>query len=278
MMKTTCCDLELLVPGYNIAGNLTGDDAVRESELTAASVPRERLLSNSQTHLLMNPQFNAGKKTSLFHATTGRSVNEPVFPELPWDETHLKRRSKEDDSMIRSENSTSTTPGMMCNDWIPKTFSEDFPVPGRSPKSSLQSLQRHDHDKKDLSSSSSSSSIQQGHSSLCQFFVSETEVTSLNQIWGSKLLSLPENDDNIVRHDFSTNSSSTAFHGCSSPDHNNNQEVRIDLLSIHVQQHRVQLSIILYVSSIHITLIFSITDLLVTSESLRDPSHFQFLS
>ncbi len=278
MMKTTCCDLELLVPGYNIAGNLTGDDAVRESELTAASVPRERLLSNSQTHLLMNPQFNAGKKTSLFHATTGRSVNEPVFPELPWDETHLKRRSKEDDSMIRSENSTSTTPGMMCNDWIPKTFSEDFPVPGGSPKSSLQNLQRHDHDKKDLSSSSSSSSIQQGHSSLCQFFVSETEVTSLNQIWGSKLLSLPENDDNIVRHDFSTNSSSTAFHGCSSPDHNNNQEVRIDLLSIHVQQHRVQLSIILYVSSIHITLIFSITDLLVTSESLRDPSHFQFLS
>jgi hypothetical protein len=207
---------------------LAGDDAVRESELTAASVPRETLLSNSQTHLLMNPQFNAGKKTSLFHATTGRSVNKLVFPQLPWDETHLKRRSKEDDSMIRSENSTSTTPGMMCNDWIPKTFSEDFPVPGGSPKSSLQNLQSHDHDKKDLSlSSSSSSSIQQGHSSLCQFFVSETEVTSLNQIWGSKLLSLPENDDNIVRLDFSTNSSSTAFHGCSSPDHSNNQEVRI---------------------------------------------------
>jgi flagellar biosynthesis GTPase FlhF len=236
MMKTTCCDLELLVPGDNIAGNLTGDDAVRESELTAASVPRETLLSNSQTHLLTNPQFNAGKKTSLFHAT-GRSVNELVFPELLWDETHLKRRSKEDDSMIRSENSTSTTPGMMCNDWIPKTFSEDFPVPGGSPKSSLQNLQCHNHDKKDLSSSSSSSSIQQGHSSLCQFFVSETEVTSLNQIWGSKLLSLPENDDNIVQLDFSTNSSSTTFHGCSSPDHNNNQEVRIDLLSIHVQQH-----------------------------------------
>jgi len=228
MMKTTCCDLELLVRGDNIAGNLAGDDAVRESELTAASVPRETLLSNSQTHLLMNPQFNAGKKTSLFHATTGRSVNKLVFPQLPWDETHLKRRSKEDDSMIRSENSTSTTPGMMCNDWIPKTFSEDFPVPGGSPKSSLQNLQSHDHDKKDLSlSSSSSSSIQQGHSSLCQFFVSETEVTSLNQIWGSKLLSLPENDDNIVRLDFSTNSSSTAFHGCSSPDHSNNQEVRI---------------------------------------------------
>ncbi|CAM6051340.1 unnamed protein product [Sphagnum compactum] len=227
MMKTTCCDLELLVPGDNIAGNLTGDDAVRESELTAASVPRESLLSNSQTHLLTNPQFNAGKKTSLFHATTERSVNKVVFPELPWDETHLKRRSKEDDSMIRSENSTSTTPGMMCNDWIPKTFSEDFPVPGGSTKSSLQNLQRHDHDKKDLSlssSSSSSSSIQQGHSSLCQFFVSETEVTSLNRIWGSKLLSLPENDDNIVQLDFSTNSSSIAFHGCSSPDHNNNQE------------------------------------------------------
>ncbi len=279
MMKTTCCDLELLVLGDNIAGNLTGDDAVRESELTAASVPRERLLSNSQTHLLTNPQFNAGKKTSLFHATTGRSVNEPVFPELPWDETHLKRRSKEDDSTIRSENSTSTTPGMMFNDWIPKTFSEDFPVPGGSPKSSLQNLQCHDRDKKDLSlSSSSSSSIQQGHSSLCQFFVSETEVTSLNQIWGSKLLSLRESDDNIVRLDVSTNSSNTAFHGCSSPDDNNNQEVRIDLLYIHVQQHQVQLSIILYVSSIHITLIFSITDLLVTSESLRDPSHFQFLS
>jgi hypothetical protein len=194
-------------PGDNFAGDLR--DAVEDRELITGSVPRE--LSSNRSKI----PFGGMKKQCLFH-TRARSVDE-VFPELPLDESNLKPRSKEDDSSsIGSKISASMPTQRGNNDWIPDT--------GCFAKRSLQ----FDHDKSD------SSAIQQDRSSLHQLFMSDSEASLNPSPRGSKVSSLPVNDEDVLLlRDLDIDSSSSVCHSCSTPD---NEEVSIHIHSYLVMQ------------------------------------------
>jgi len=202
-------------PGDNFAGDLR--DAVEDRELITGSVPRELSSNKSKS------PFGGMKKKCLFH-TRARSVDE-VFPELPLDESNLKPRSKEDDSSsIGSKISASMPTQRGNNDWIPDTFFTDFEDSGCFTKRSLQ----FDHDKSD------SSAIQQDHSSLHHLFMSDSEASLNPSPQGSKVSSLPVNDEDVLLlRDLDIDSSSSVCHSCSTPD---NEEVSIHIHSYLVMQ------------------------------------------
>lgn len=197
--------------------NISFPDAVEDRELITGSVPRE--LSSNRSKI----PFGGMKKKCLFH-TRARSVDE-VFPVLPLDESNLKPRSKEDDSSsIGSKISASMPTQRGNNEWTPDTFFTDFEDSGCFTKRSLQ----FDHDKSD------SSTIQQDHSSLHHLFMSDSEASLNPSPRGSKVSSLPVNDEDVLLlRDLDIDSSSSVCHSCSTPD---NEEVSIHIHSYLVMQ------------------------------------------
>ncbi|CAK9211620.1 unnamed protein product [Sphagnum troendelagicum] len=191
--------------------NISFPDAVEDRELITGSVPRE--LSSNRSKIPFG-----GMKKCLFH-TRARSVDE-VFPVLPLDESNLKPSSKEDDSSsIGSKISASMPTQRGNNEWTPDTFFADFEDSGCFTKRSSQ----FDHDKSD------SSTIQQDHSSLHHLFMSDSEASLNPSPQGSKVSSLPVNDEDVLLlRDLDIDSSSSVCHSCSTPD---NEE------SIHVPIH-----------------------------------------
>ncbi|CAM6016240.1 unnamed protein product [Sphagnum balticum] len=197
-------------PGDNFAGDLR--DAVEDRELITGSVPRE--LSSNKSKI----PFGGMKKKCLFD-TRVRSVDE-VFPELSLDESNLKPRSKEDDSSsIGSKISASMPTQRGNNDSILDTFFTDFEDSGCFTKRSLQ----FDHDESD------SSAIQQDHSSLHHLFMSDSEASLNPSPQGSKVSSLPVNDEDVLLlRDLDIDSSSSVCHSCSTPDNEESIHVPID--------------------------------------------------
>jgi hypothetical protein len=197
--------------------NISFPDAVEDRELITGSVPRE--LSSNRSKI----PFGGMKKKCLFD-TRARSVDE-VFPVLPLDESNLKPRSKEDDSSsIGSKISASMPTQRGNNEWTPDTFFTDFEDSGCFTKRSLQ----FDHDKSD------SSTIQQDHSSLHHLFMSDSEASLNPSPRGSKVSSLPVNDEDVLLlRDLDIDSSSSVCHSCSTPD---NEEVSIHIHSYLVMQ------------------------------------------
>lgn len=254
MIKGPCSNLELLIPGDNIAGTMTDAVGNNESEASGpASVPRELLSNRSKSH------FSA--KKCLFHPRS-RSVDE-VFPELPWDETHLKPRSKEEEDDISTVGFANlpSKPPQICNDWVPDKFFTNFIAAGCFSNSPM--LQVHLDNNKD-----SSPPVQQDHSSLGQLFVSNADLASCNPIeqqWVSMVSSSPENNNaDVLLCDLDTDSSSTITESCSSPD---SEEVRIfQPLFILCACNIVKLSS--YPISVHNALIFLFLYLLQSCSSV----------
>lgn len=200
-------------PDDNFAGDFR--DAVEDRELISGSVPRE--LSSNRSKIPFG-----GMKKCLFH-TRARSVDE-VFPVLPLDESNLKPRSKGDDSSsIGSKISASMPTQRGNNEWIPDTFFTDFEDSGCFTKRSLQ----FDHDKSD------SSTIQKDHSSLHHLFMSDSEASLNPSPRGSKVSSLPVNDEDVLLlRDLDIDSSSSVCHSCSTPD---NEEAKEDNMRLQPQ-------------------------------------------
>lgn len=211
MIKGPYSNLELLIPGDNIAGTMIDAVGNNESEASGpASVPRELLSNRSKSH------FSA--KKCLFHPRS-RSVDE-VFPELPWDETHLKPRSKEEEDDISTVGFANlpSKPPQICNDWVPDKFFTNFTAAGCFSNSPM--LQVHHDNNKD-----SSPPVQQDHSSLGQLFVSNSDLASCNPIerqWVPMKHSPENNNADVLLCDLDTDSSSTVTESCSSPDSEEN--------------------------------------------------------
>jgi hypothetical protein len=148
------------------------------------------------------------------------SSNFAVFPELPWDETHLKPRSKQEEDDISTVGFANlpSKPPQICNDWVPDKFFTNFTAARCFSNSPM--LQVHHDNNKD-----SSPPVEQDHSSLGQLFVSNSDLASCNpseQQWVSMKRSPENNNADVLLGDLDTDSSSTITESCSSPDSEEN--------------------------------------------------------